>query len=272
MNLKAVESLVRAGALDSLHGADSRAAMLAAAPDAFRAGKSLASDRSTGQNMLFGGGGEDAGGEPAGVVRMPLPEIKPWDRVTRLAEEKESLGFFISGHPLDDNASSISEFCTTDTGRITDLQDGARVVLAGVVNRVRPVVTKTGNKMAMTTLTDKFGTIEAVVFSEAFAKFGAELQVDRIVAVVGSFETSRGEPQIVIDEVAGYLICVASVDRGDWLLLAIGFLVFRVLDIAKPPPIRLIDRKLGGGTGVVLDDVAAGALGAGVMAILAQFV
>ena len=200
VNLKAVESLVRAGALDSLHGADSRAAMLAAAPDAFRAGKSLASDRSTGQNMLFGGGGE-VGQEPAGPVRMPLPEIKPWDRMTRLAEEKESLGFFISGHPLDDNAAAISEFCNTDTARITDLQDGARVVLAGVVNRIRPVVTKTGNKMAMTTLTDKFGTIEAVVFSDSFAKYGAELQVDRIVAVVGSYETSRGEPQIVIDEV-----------------------------------------------------------------------
>ncbi|MCP4836369.1 MAG: DNA polymerase III subunit alpha [Phycisphaera sp.] len=201
VNVKAVESLIRAGALDSLHGSDARAAMLAAAPDAFRAGKSLASDRSTGQNMLFGGGGDGAATEVTETIRMPLPEIKAWDRMTRLAEEKESLGFFISGHPLDDNASSISEFCTTDTGRIGDLQDGARVILAGVVNRVRPVVTRTGSKMAMSTLTDKFGTIDAVVFSEAFAKYGAELLVDRIVAVVGSYETSRGEPQIIVDEV-----------------------------------------------------------------------
>ena len=175
--------------------------MLVAAPDAFRAGKSLASDRSAGQNMLFGGGGDDATDGAEASPRMPLPETKPWDRMTRLAEEKESLGFFISGHPLDDNEGSISEFCNATTASIGNLPDGGRVVLAGVVNRVRPVVTRTGSKMAMSTLTDKHGTIDAVIFSDAFAKHGAELQIDRIVAVVGSLELGRGEPQIVVDEI-----------------------------------------------------------------------
>ena len=201
VNVKAIESLIRSGALDSLHGEDARAAMLVAAPDAFRAGKSLASDRSAGQNMLFGGGGDDATDGAEASPRMPLPETKPWDRMTRLAEEKESLGFFISGHPLDDNEGSISEFCNATTASIGNLPDGGRVVLAGVVNRVRPVVTRTGSKMAMSTLTDKHGTIDAVIFSDAFAKHGAELQIDRIVAVVGSLELGRGEPQIVVDEI-----------------------------------------------------------------------
>jgi len=73
--------------------------------------------------------------------------------------------------------------------------------------------------------------------------------------------------RIVIDEVAGYLVTVALVDRHSWLALGVGFLVFRVLDIGKPPPVRQVDRMMGGGTGVVLDDVMAGVYGLALMAL-----
>jgi phosphatidylglycerophosphatase A len=71
--------------------------------------------------------------------------------------------------------------------------------------------------------------------------------------------------RIVIDEVAGYFATMAIVDRADWITLAIGFVVFRAFDIIKPPPVRWIDREVGGGAGVVLDDVAAGVMGCAVM-------
>jgi phosphatidylglycerophosphatase A len=64
--------------------------------------------------------------------------------------------------------------------------------------------------------------------------------------------------RIVIDEVAGMFVTVAWIDRTDWILLAAGFVLFRLFDILKPPPVRWIDRRLGGGLGVVLDDVVAG--------------
>lgn len=67
--------------------------------------------------------------------------------------------------------------------------------------------------------------------------------------------------RIVIDEVAGYFVTVLAIDRSSWILLAAGFLLFRAFDIAKPPPVRAIDKRLGGGLGVVLDDVAAGLYG-----------
>lgn len=75
--------------------------------------------------------------------------------------------------------------------------------------------------------------------------------------------------RIVIDEVAGYFVTMAPVSRSSWKALLIGFVVFRALDILKPPPIRAIDRKVGGGAGVVLDDVAAGVMGACLMAAAA---
>lgn len=83
-------------------------------------------------------------------------------------------------------------------------------------------------------------------------------------ATWGSHDSGR----IVIDEVAGYMVTMVAVERGDWVLLGLGALVFRVFDIAKPPPVRWIDRNLSGGLGVVLDDVAAGVLGCVVMVAL----
>jgi phosphatidylglycerophosphatase A len=77
--------------------------------------------------------------------------------------------------------------------------------------------------------------------------------------------------RIVIDEVVGYCITMIPVDRAHWAPLAVGFVVFRVLDITKPPPIRWLDQNLPGGWGVVLDDALAGVYGAVIMATLAHF-
>lgn len=77
----------------------------------------------------------------------------------------------------------------------------------------------------------------------------------------GSHDSGR----VVVDEVAGYLATVAFVDRADLTVLAVGFVLFRALDIVKPPPIRWIDEQVPGGWGVILDDVAAGVIGAAIM-------
>jgi phosphatidylglycerophosphatase A len=77
--------------------------------------------------------------------------------------------------------------------------------------------------------------------------------------------------RIVIDEVAGYLITVIPVIDRHWVPLAVGFVVFRFFDIVKPPPVRWLDDNLPGGWGVVLDDAAAGVMGAIVMWLLAHF-
>lgn len=76
---------------------------------------------------------------------------------------------------------------------------------------------------------------------------------------------------IVIDEVAGYLVTVAPVVERQWAPLAVGFVLFRVLDSVKPPPIRWLDERLPGGWGVVLDDVGAGVMGAVAMVALSHF-
>ena len=75
-----------------------------------------------------------------------------------------------------------------------------------------------------------------------------------------AFWHTHDSGRIVIDEVVGYLATVALIDRSSLVLLGLGFVLFRVADIAKPPPVRWIDRNVPGGAGVVLDDMAAGVL------------
>jgi len=74
--------------------------------------------------------------------------------------------------------------------------------------------------------------------------------------------TTRDSQRIVVDEVAGYSLTMALVDRGNAAWLLAGFVLFRVLDIAKPGPIRWLDRNVHGGLGVMIDDLAAGVTGA----------
>ena len=119
-----------------------------------------------------------------------------------------------------------------------------------------------------------FGTLVAVPLAWAFAglaPWAYLLATAGIIAIAigaaGIADRSWGthdSGRIVIDEVAGYLVTVALVDRSAWLPLAVGFVVFRVLDIVKPPPVRQLER-LPGGAGVVLDDVAAGVIGAAIL-------
>jgi phosphatidylglycerophosphatase A len=90
---------------------------------------------------------------------------------------------------------------------------------------------------------------------------------DRADRAWGTHDSGR----IVIDEVAGYLVTMTLVSRGHWPPLVVGFVVFRLFDIVKPPPVRWLDENLPGGWGVVLDDIAAGVIGMAVMVALDRF-
>lgn len=125
------------------------------------------------------------------------------------------------------------------------------------------------------------GTVVAVPLACALASrpLWQFLVITLVVTLVGVWAAATADRawgthdsgRIVIDEVAGYLVTMALVDRTSWIVLGVGFVVFRFFDIVKPPPVRWLDENLPGGWGVVLDDVAAGVMGAAVMWALAHF-
>jgi DNA polymerase-3 subunit alpha len=175
-NRRVIEALVKCGAFDSASRDEAdrplhRAQIFAAIGPAMDSGAQAQRDRRSGQTSLFGLLGDaDRVDEPARVERAP--EVEPWTPKQVLAFEKEALGFYISGHPLDRYRADLSRYATATT---LDFVEGRRAAgdaaIGGVVAAYREMPTKRGDgKLAFFQLEDPFGQIEVVVFPKTFEK------------------------------------------------------------------------------------------------------
>ncbi len=205
VNRAGIEGLVKAGCFDSLHGADDRASVVASIEGAISAGQSLARDRAGGQENFFGMFEAAAPKAEAASTAASLRKVAPWDRMEALRYEKEALGFHVSGHPLDAWRTQIRAFCTGDVRRTSESAQDTPCVVAGLVARTRIVVTQKGknpgSKMMILGLADKNATMDAVLFTDAFAKYGDLIVNDRPVVLIGSVDRARGEPNIIVERV-----------------------------------------------------------------------
>ena len=135
-----------------------------------------------------------------------LTRAEAWDEAEALKLEKETLGFYVSSHPLEQHRETIGRFGTTDTSRVEGAADNARVCIGGLVQSVRPIVTRNGRnpgqKMAIVTLEDLLGTIECVLFSEAYSEFAHMVRADEVVLLIGTVDRKRGGTQLIVDRVA----------------------------------------------------------------------
>jgi DNA polymerase-3 subunit alpha len=205
-----IESMIKAGALDTIHGADARSAMLAGVEAAVSAGSKAAEDRAAGQLNMFGMPVPADGAatpDPGAIAtpEMPLPAVLPWDERTKLANEKEVLGIHLSGHPTDEHADVISRYAATDLRGLESTADGRTVLVGGMLSEVRLTMVRSGRsageKMAMITLEDRHGSLDGVVFSSVFAREAAHLQSQAVVMIVGRTDRSRGRLQLIVDRV-----------------------------------------------------------------------
>ena len=180
-NRRQLESLVGAGACDSL-GAG-REAMYAGAAMMLDHAASLHREKASGQSSLFG----DEGGSIA-VVAPPLPSVPEWSKGDRAAKEKESLGFFLTDHPLAHLREEIARIATHPIAQALEAGDGAEVRVVGMVAEVKQVTTKAGKLMARVTLEDLSGRVECTVFPEAYEQSRALLQADAVLVASGRVE------------------------------------------------------------------------------------
>jgi len=187
-NKRVIESLVDAGACDSLRG--QRAQFVAALESAFGEAQVRQHERTSGQHGLFGD--ETPSPEP----RAPLPDVPPWTEHDRLAREKAVLGFFISGHPLAKYRTEVELFGTRTTATLGVWTD-QKVSVAAVMTVVkRQTSKKTGAEYARLTLEDFHGTAEALVFPEAWARLNTVIHTDDALLLTGSYSArDRGEEQ-----------------------------------------------------------------------------
>ncbi|MGQ9795755.1 DNA polymerase III subunit alpha [Desulfosoma sp.] len=196
VNRRVLEHLIKCGAFDSIH--PDRAQVLAAMDQALERGQVRQRDRSTGQLNLFDLLPTSNDPSPA---PHNLPEVPSWNRRTVLNYEKESLGFYISGHPLDHYAEELSTLCTADTQRVREKPEGAKVILCGLVSITKELTTKKGERMAFLTLEDKEGTLEVVCFPEAYSKARDLLQGDEPLAIFGTLQHDEKGSKVLADEI-----------------------------------------------------------------------
>ncbi len=203
VNKATIEALVKSGAFDSIHSVPERSAVFAAIAEAINAGQSAAADRRDGQMNIFAAA--EATDATTDKGNRPLPKVPPWDEPTTLAFEKETLGRHVSGHPLDQYAQIIELYCPVDIAAAKQLPNDSEATLCGVLTQVRSRIVQrgrsAGQKMAILGLQDKRASLEAVVFSDAYKEFGHVLQTDAVVALRGKVDHSRGDLNLVVDQV-----------------------------------------------------------------------
>src|SRR5206468_245628 len=160
VNKRVLESLIKAGALDSLLPASTgsvaarRARLFGAVDKAIDNGGRHQRDREKGQSQLFGG----ADGEDGATAGVTLPDAPSWTEIQQLAGEKEALGLYMSGHPLDRFAEELKAF---GARRVADLTiSEADIWVGGIVSGLRPLKTKKGDRMAVFMLDDVAGNVE----------------------------------------------------------------------------------------------------------------
>ena len=199
VNKRVLESLVKAGAFDSVPcGGDRsvrtrRACLFAAVDRVIENGGRYQRDREKGQSQLFGGSVDDGP-----VPHAPLPDAPPWTEAQQLAYEKEALGFYMSGHPLDRHGDEMKLFGARRLAELTASE--ADVWVGGVISGLRPLKTKKGDRMAVFMLEDTAGSLEVVVFPETFAKHAALIEADAMLLVRGKFEKDDESARIVATE------------------------------------------------------------------------
>jgi DNA polymerase-3 subunit alpha len=197
LNKRVLESLIKAGAMDCF---GKRSQVMAALDNAMERAQKAQKDKAAGQHGLFGIFDSDV--MPAGKSGVEaLPDAPDWDEHTRLQNEKEVLGFFVSGHPLDKYREKLRNMKVVDTATACEMKpepqqfrrggpEPNEIQIAGVITGMKVAKSKKGELYAQASLEDTVGKIELIVFPQSYEKLAEKMKIDVPVVVRGSL---RGE-------------------------------------------------------------------------------
>ncbi len=194
VNRRVIESLIKSGALDSL--GSSRAAMMKELSTGMERGQTRQRDRQLGQASMF-----DLFEEQEEQTGDPPPDVEDWDESQRLKYEKETLGFYVSGHPLDRFAKDLAWFTDYTSAGIAEAGNGTAVTLAGVPSKLVTKTTRKGDPMGIVTLEDQQGSVEVILWPEIYAASETLLLEDQPLLVKGTVDSDGNLPKVIGSEV-----------------------------------------------------------------------
>lgn len=194
LNKKSLEALIKAGALDEL---GERGSMLANIETLLMYNKELAK-ASANQDSLFGG---LTGASAGSGATLKLAEVPPAPVPDRLAWEKELLGLYVSGHPLDKYREVLEKRDVNVKKVREEGKEGAIVVVAGIIEELRPIATKKGEQMVFMKIADLSGSMEAVVFPRTLTEFKSLIVPEKCIAIKGKVSHRNGEVSLLVEKV-----------------------------------------------------------------------
>ncbi|GFO70555.1 DNA-directed DNA polymerase [Geomonas limicola] len=196
VNKRVIEALIKCGAFDCT-GAK-RSQLMAVLDEAAALGQKVREERESAQVSLFGAAdivrGSNGGGNR-------LPEIPEWDEKYRLGCEKEALGFFVTGHPLDRWVADMKRFSNVDTFTILEAKEKSEVKLCGVSTSLKEIMTKKGDRMGFIALEDLVGNVEVVIFSDVYARCSQHLKNDDPLLVTGTVELGEKGAKVMASDI-----------------------------------------------------------------------
>jgi len=194
VNRRVLESLIKSGAFDSL--GLKRSQLMGGLDEILEYGQRVQREKADPQMGLFGVAAD------APSINLPaLPAIEEWDEKQLLAFEKEALGFYITGHPLNRHNSVIDKFATADTLTLKELDDNTGVRLAGIIRNIKTITTKRGDLMAFVTVEDLNGTFEMTVFSSLYNEIHHLLIADNAVLVDGQVQKEENTVKLLANHI-----------------------------------------------------------------------
>jgi DNA polymerase-3 subunit alpha len=201
VNKKGIESLIRCGALDSTHA--TRTGMLSVLPHAQAAGSKAQQDAQLGQSSIFDlEDSAPAGGAPAAARQHPPVPPLPDERADLNVMEKETLGLFLSSHPLKEVRPALRARVDCSLAELKGKSDGSWVTVGGMIAEAKRIRTKKGEPMLFATLDDLEAQVEMLVFNSAYAANSEKIDVDAVVIVRGRVDhKEQGETKLVAQEV-----------------------------------------------------------------------
>ena len=195
VNRKVVESLIKAGAFDSVD--TNRAKLMESLDQTMEAAQSVQADLEIGQSNLFGFEGFSS----AQKKQMSGEPVPDWPMKRKLRYEKEATGLYITGHPLNNWKDALSRLTTHTIGDLSGLNNKSDVRVGGVIHALRETITKRGDKMAFVMLEDLTGSCDVIIFSDLYAKTFDILKSDDPLFVSGTVEVSEENAKIIASDV-----------------------------------------------------------------------
>jgi len=199
LNKRVLESLIKSGAMDGL---GRRAQLMAVLDRAIEGAQKTQRDAESGQHGLFGVFQQ----EEVSTSNTKLPDTPDWDEHTRLANEKEILGFFISGHPLEKYRDKLEDLHALSTEEIGAMKSSTgkdeNITTAGIITNIRVLKSKRGDFYAQGALEDMAGSLEMLVFPEAYRKLQDKVKLEVPVLIRGGVRIEEGaNPKLTVNEI-----------------------------------------------------------------------